>query len=128
MTAVFGGTSLPMTRDEVKKRIDALERESRLDTGGGMGNPEGARYALEAAIDQLVKEAIDRLVEMRVNARIRQKDRRERIAVAAMQGLLAGERGGEPYLARLAIEQADVLIKALDESSTTAPDDAPPRR
>lgn len=51
---------------------------------------------------------------------INEKARRERIAIAAMQGLLAVEaQDGTPFLyeelARDAVNMADALIKVLDE-------------
>jgi hypothetical protein len=145
-------------REKIKAALAALEREARLDTGGGMGNPEGALDAVEKAVDEAIAEAVaatrtrsvaswerveDKISAFRdvVTARVTGQgacmadlsrartaildavralpDRRERIAVAAMQGLLASDHDWDHparEIATVAVDQADALIAKLDGS------------
>lgn len=98
-----------MTRAEVKQKIAALEREARLDTGGGMGDPGGAINALEKAIDELVvTEMRNELVEDRMQ-----------LSSRFLAILIEKHDGGDPAfdrsIAGRAVAYADDLIRTLRE-------------
>ena len=96
-------------RERIKAALLKLEREARLDTGGGMGNPEGAMNDVETAIDALV------LAE-RINA---MQGYRPSFAMTALQGILASEidvtwDGGHEAAVEEAVRVADLLIARLE--------------
>lgn len=73
------------------------------DTSRSGACPLAIQFCKQAEAEQKVKNALDR---------------RERIATAALNGLLAGYCVSHPTIemARMAVEQADALIASLDEA------------
>lgn len=75
---------------------------------------------LDHRIEERLEEAKKRLeiaqLQMQAEAEIRHRDRRERIATAAMQGLLAyGPYGPISVFVEDAVAYADALIAELDK-------------
>lgn len=113
-----------MTRAEVKAAIARLEHEAAAPDLAS--NLLGARLDLEAAIDALIATEVQRSVAANATTpkpsqavAFMRETRRERIAIAAMQGLLAHPGTGTSdwralRLCREAIIRADELIKQLD--------------
>jgi hypothetical protein len=63
-------------------------------------------------------------LQKQAEAEIRHRDRRERIATAALQGLMADESHGDttfPRLAKIAVKAADALIAELDKPKEVQP-------
>ena len=84
--------------------------------------------SLDYRIEERLEEAKKRLeiaqLQMQAEAEIRHRDRRERIATAAMQGLMADPTIRIPRAsdcAAWAIELADALIAELDKPKEVKP-------
>lgn len=83
---------------------------------------------LDHRIEERLEEAKKRLeiaqLQMQAEAEIRHRDRRERIATAAMQGVMASglvNKVDYADLAKLSILIADALIEELDKPKEVKP-------
>ena len=80
-------------------------------------------YRIEERLEEVKKRLEIAQLQMQAEAEIRHRDRRERIATAAMQGMLADPARdcSAKYLAKYAMEYADALIAELDKPKEVKP-------